>query len=339
MIVNTRTAESRLEIHQPVGVGDRESSFAEDIRLGLTADPKRIPPKCFYDPLGSLLFEAICLLPEYYVTRAENKILLDHCETIIDSLDLPVRIVELGSGAATKTCVLLSSILQRQKDLEYVPIDISQSAIEQSTDALLHSFPGLRISAIVGNYESGLDWLHREMDEWDPEVRTAAVFLGSSLGNLDPEEAIALLRRIRKVLRPKETLLLGTDLVKSADILIPAYDDALAVTAAFNKNLLVRINRELNGEFDLRKFRHRVVYNNELARIEMYLESVETQCVIIRDLDMEVRFAKGEIIHTENSQKFDGDRLWQLADDGDFVVRRTWKDPKAYFALSQLIAR
>jgi L-histidine N-alpha-methyltransferase len=327
--------EERLRICE-VAAATAAPSFAEDVRRGLTAVPKVLFPKYFYDALGSRLFEAICELPEYYLTRAETEIFQRHAGEIAGSLDSPVRLLELGSGDGRKTRLLIEALVARQGGLDYLPVDVSRSAVEQSSERLLHAFPELTVTAFVAEYQAGLRALRGE--RVPPGLRTLALFLGSTIGNLDPVERVALLREIRAVLRPGDGLLLGVDLRKPESILIPAYDDALGVTAAFNLNVLVRINQELGGGFDLGAFRHRARWNRELGRIEMHLESLREQTVAIRDLGLEVRFASGETIHTESSYKLDPGQVAEMAEAGGFALRRTWTDRGGRFASNLLIA-
>jgi L-histidine Nalpha-methyltransferase len=310
-------------------------TFAEDVRAGLLVSPKALPPKHFYDTLGSRLFEAITALPEYYLTRAEAEILRTHSGEIAAILGGPVRVVELGSGDGQKTRLLLEAFLELQRTLEYLPIDISGSAVEASSRSLLLSYPGLRVKGYVGEYHQALQAMTG--DEGRQGERTLVLFLGSTLGNLDPAERLTLLRDVRGMLRPGDGLLLGVDLKKSEDVLLPAYDDPLGVTAAFNLNLLVRINRELGGGFDLAAFRHRALYNQGKGRIEMHLESRREQTVPIRRLGLEVPFAEGETIHTENSYKFDLGQVAELASGAGFRLARTWTDSGGRFA-SNLLA-
>lgn len=312
-----------------------EPTFAEDVRRGLTtAAPKVLFPKYLYDALGSRLFEAICELPEYYVTRAETEIFQRHAGEIAGVLDGPVRLLELGSGDGRKTRLLIQALVERQGGLEYLPVDVSRSAVEQSAERLLHAFPELTVTAFVADFQAALRAVRGE--RVPPGVRTLALFLGSTIGNLDPDDRVALLRDIRAVLRPGDGLLLGTDLRKSESVLLPAYDDPLGVTAAFNLNLLVRINRELGGGFDLKTFRHEARWNPELSRIEMHLECLREQTVPIRSLGLEVRFAAGETIHTESSYKFEPAQVAELARAGGFELRRTWTDRGGRFASNLL---
>ena len=309
-------------------------TFAEDVRSGLTAQPKVLYPKYFYDELGSRLFEAITALPEYYPTRAEAEILRGHAGEIAGFLSSPVRLVELGSGDGQKTRLLIEALIARQGSLEYLPIDISEAAVEASARVLLAAYPDLRVTAYVGEYQQALRAIHPAAGP----VRTLVLFLGSTLGNLDPEERPSLLRDVRGVLAPGDAFLLGVDLKKSEDVLIPAYDDPLGVTAAFNLNLLGRINRELGGQFDLASFRHRAVYNREAGRVEMHLESRRAQAVAIRSLGIEISFEEGETIHTESSYKFDRDQIAALAAETGFELRRTWTDSGGRFASNLLVA-
>ena len=325
--------DERLRILEVAAAG-AAPTFGEDVRRGLTATPKVLFPKYFYDALGSRLFEAICELPEYYLTRAETEIFQRYAGEIAGALDGPVRLLELGSGDGRKTRLLIEALVARQEALEYLPVDVSRSAVEQSAERLLHAFPGLTVTAFVAEYQAGLRAVRGE--RVPPGVRTLALFLGSTIANLDPAERIALLREIRGVLRPGDGLLLGVDLRKPESVLVPAYDDALGVTASFNLNLLLRINRELGGGFELGAFRHRALWNREHGRIEAHLESLREQTVPIRDLGLEVRFALGETIHTESSYKLDLGQVAELAEAGGFVLRRTWTDREGRFASNLL---
>jgi L-histidine Nalpha-methyltransferase len=328
------TPEARLRVSH-VAAERSIPTFAEDVRRGLMASPKLLYPKYFYDELGSRLFEAITALPEYYLTRSEAEILRAHAGDIAATLGGPVWLLELGSGDGQKTRLLIEALLERQGKLEYVPVDISESAVRISSRSLLLTYPDLRITGYIGEYHSALRAIRRERVL---PGRTLALFLGSTLGNLDPGERPVLLADVRALLNPGEGFLLGTDLKKPESVLIPAYDDPLGVTAAFNLNLLGRINRELGGGFDLGAFRHRALYNREAGRIEMHLESRRVQNVPIRDLGIEVSFAEGETIHTENSYKFDLDQVAALAAETGFELRRTWMDSGRRFASNLLVA-
>jgi L-histidine Nalpha-methyltransferase len=337
MIQETACAAADLRFQLRLEALPTAGSFAEDVRRGLTASRKFLSPKYFYDTLGSRLFEAICELPEYYVTRAEAEVFRDHAGEIAAALRGRLRLVELGSGDAQKTRLLIEAVLARQGDLDYLPIDISRSAIEQSSDRLLGSYPELRVTAYVADYQTALRTLGREPLPPGAD-RTLVLFLGSTIGNLDPQERVALLRDVRALLAPGDALLLGADLEKPEEVLIPAYDDALGVTAAFNLNLLVRINRELGGAFDLSAFRHRARYDRERGRIEMHVESLRDQTVPVRGLGIEVPFAAGETLHTESSYKFRLGQLTGLAEETGFSVRRVWYDSARRFGSHLLVA-
>jgi L-histidine Nalpha-methyltransferase len=309
--------------------------FADDVRRGLTASPKTLPPRWFYDELGSSLFDAICFLPEYYVMRAEADVLHAHAREICDAFGTQIRLVELGSGAARKTRILLDVLTERQRELEYVPVDVDASMLERSARELLADYAQLRITAVRADFATPSTSLamlgpHRG--------RNVILFLGSTIGNLDPDAAIAMLRDLRAALSRGDALLLGADLRKDATILEPAYDDALGVTAAFNKNLLVRMNRELHANFEVNAFTHRAFYNAPLGRIEMHLVSTSDQSVRIDALDLTIDFAANESIHTESSYKHDDTTLAALAQASGFTIERTWTDARHWFADTLLVA-
>ncbi|HUQ32442.1 MAG TPA: L-histidine N(alpha)-methyltransferase [Pyrinomonadaceae bacterium] len=323
----------RLVIHNLVRE-DLSASFAVDVRAGLSASPKHLFPKYFYDALGSQLFEAICLLPEYYLTRAENEIFARYSDEIVNEISSEkVSLIEMGSGSASKTRLIIEALLKRQPDLLYIPVDISATALETSSRVLLQSYPRLRIDAYAGDYYDGLGAIKEP-----PEGRYLSLFLGSNIGNFDADAAHTFLRALRGVLREGDALLVGADLRKSAEILEAAYDDALGVTAAFNLNQLARINREFEADFQLRAFRHQAVYNEELGRVEVYIVSLRRQTVVIPRLEMEIQFAQGERIHTENSYKYDPAGLSKLASATGYTRARTWLDGREQFSSNLFIA-
>jgi dimethylhistidine N-methyltransferase len=308
-----------------------ENDFALDVRVGLTAPRKWLPPRWFYDALGSSLFDTICFLPEYYVMRAEAEVLTSFRREIVASFGPQVRLVELGSGAARKTRILLDAM----KEVEYVPVDIDEEMLQRSARDLLRDDPDLRITAIRSDFMRPSVPLSLLAEH---SRRTVVLFLGSTIGNLDPDQSIAMLRDLRSELAPGDALLLGADLRKDRAVLEPAYDDALGVTAAFNLNLLGRINRELGGHFDLAAFRHRAFYDETHGRIEMHLVSIRAQHVAIDALDLAVAFEEGESIHTESSYKHDAATLKALADASGFSIAKTWMDARRWFADVLLIA-
>ena len=324
--------EQRLFIHNLVK-RDPLSGLADDVRTGLAAKPKRFLPKYFYDQLGSQLFEAICLLPEYYLTRAENEILERYSDEIVASVEGHKTLVEMGSGSASKTRLLIEALLRRQGELLFMPVDISASALESSSRILLQSYPRLKIEAYAADYFAGLAELGKK-----PRGRTLALFLGSNISNFDEHDALEFLRAMRSVLRKDDALLLGADLKKDTATLEAAYNDALGVTAAFNLNVLARINRELGGNFDLRGFKHHARYNAEAGRVEIFIESLCDQEVAIENLGLEVEFSAGEQIHTENSYKYDLAGISQLAATTGFACTRTWLDSQGRFSSNLLLA-
>ena len=320
----------RLLIHQSLSSKD-QSSFAEDVRVGLTSTPKTLKPKYLYDALGSLLFEAICLLPEYYLTRAETEIFERRAAEIVAQLPAPITVVELGSGSSMKTRLLIEAILARQSKLCYQPIDISETILEQSAKQLLEDYPGLWITAHAADYTRGVGSIERRDGE-----RVLALFLGSNIGNYEPDEARELLRQIRGALRPGDGLLLGADLKKSRATLEAAYDDALGLTAAFSRNLLLRINRDLNADFDVKQFEHRAFFNEEQSRIEIHLVSLAEQTVHLRGVEsqdaLQIVFQPGETIRVENSYKYDPQALAALAEATGFTPSRVWFDSEGRFS-------
>lgn len=305
--------------------------LAHAVRVGLSRMPKELPCRFFYDERGSALFEEICALPEYYLTRAEEAILAHRAAEILDRIPAPRALVELGSGSATKTRRVIDAALARQHDLLYVPIDISRSALELSADALLEDYPQLEILALEGEYEACLQTLDRRV----PTPRLA-LWLGSSVGNFGREDAARFLSRVHDPLGPDGHLLLGVDRRKDPAVLERAYDDARGTTARFNLNLLERINSELGGEFESGRFRHRAIWREDEGRVEMHLESAGEQVVRIEKLDLDVRFAPGETIHTESSYKYSDAEVEALAEAAGFAVLDRWLDPDERFCLAML---
>ncbi|HLL15178.1 MAG TPA: L-histidine N(alpha)-methyltransferase [Pyrinomonadaceae bacterium] len=330
---------ARLRLHR-LDTEDARAAFARDTSHGLTASPKQLFPKYFYDELGSLLFDAICLLPEYYLTRAENEILARRADEIIAaaaSEDAPLSLLELGSGSATKTRRIIEALLKRQNGLLYLPVDISASALEASAGALLQSYPALRIEAYASDYETALARLPGEREPRGE--RLLALFLGSNIGNFDRDGARQFLLALRGVLRDGDALLLGADLKKDRATLEAAYDDALGLTAAFNLNQLVRLNREFDAGFDPRAFRHVALYNEAAGRVEIFIESRRAQVVHLPKLDLEISFAAGERVHTENSYKYDPEELDALAAHTGFACVRRWTDEAGRFSSNLFVAR
>jgi L-histidine Nalpha-methyltransferase len=303
------------------------SEIADDVLQGLTSDPKSLPPRLFYDARGSQLFEQITELPEYYLTRTERKIFAEQGDDIIAQAGQGLTLIELGAGTAAKTAILIDRLLKRQLSATFYAIDVSHAALQIAQDNLEYQFPRLTFKPLVGDYSSGLEKLAAISG------RKLVLYIGSSIGNYEPEEAVTLLRKVRANLRAGDALLLGTDLVKPAPLLYLAYNDAAGVTAAFNRNVLQRINRELSANFAADNFRHIAEWNPTASRVEMYLESLSDQVVRIADLGLKVRFVEGERIHTENSYKFTLEMAERVLTNSGFVRERTWKDAQNWFGV------
>ncbi len=308
---------------------DRLADFAREVTAGLTATPKRLPCRFFYDRLGSLLFEAICELPEYYLPRAETAILSAHADEVAALFDGATDLIELGSGNAAKTRLLIEAFLRRHDKLRYVPVDICQEILEESSADLLRAYPRLEILAIAGEYSEGLEHLARLTTS-----RKLVLWLGSNIGNLDRDEAARFLAQVRATLAPGDRLLVGFDQRKDWAMLEAAYDDPCGVTAAFNRNLLVRANRELGGGFNVRAFEHRAVYNEEAGRIEMYLVSMIPQRVFLSRLEREFEFGARESICTEYSYKYAPEEIESLATAAGLRTEQAWLDPDGLFRLN-----
>jgi len=306
-------------------------TFAEAVAEGLGSEPKSLPCRFLYDEVGSKLFEQICRLPEYYLTRAERRILETRADEIAACFDEPALLAELGSGSSDKTRLLIEAFLKRQPRLRYVPVDIARSILDESAQALLADYRELEIHAIAGEYEQGLASLRRETR--GPKL---IAWLGSNIGNFDRAGAARFLARIRDAMTRRDRLLVGIDLRKSRRALERAYDDASGVTARFNLNLLARINRELAGEFELDRFEHTAVWHEPDGRVELSLVSRAAQTVAIRALDRVVRFRAGERIHTEDSFKYSFAEIAEVAAAADLAVTRRWLDPTRAFSLNLL---
>jgi dimethylhistidine N-methyltransferase len=302
-------------------------AIAIEVREGLGATPKRLPAKLFYDEIGSELFEQITELPEYYLTRTERSILESFAGEILEQAGPSLTLVELGAGTASKTCILIEELLQRQSRALFYPIDVSPSALDEAMRQLGRQFPGLRVNPIVADYTGGVPALARITG------RKLVLYIGSSIGNFEPCEAIGILRRIRRTLRPGDALLLGADFAKSSKILLPAYDDSQGVTAAFNKNILARLNRELDADFNLDLFRHIALWNRRHSRMEIYLESASAQTVFLPALDMDLSFEPGERIYTENSYKYTDEMIESILQQSGFTLEQTWCDRKKWFGV------
>jgi L-histidine Nalpha-methyltransferase len=321
---------------------------AAEARNGLTSTPKTLPPWLFYDEAGSSLFEQITTLPEYYLTRTERELFATHADEIIalaasseptqSTQTAPLlTLIELGAGTATKTGILLKAAVNHQGTVVYQPVDVSESALAQATANILESIPGVTVRCQIADYTREPLPLDRLRN-----TRTLALYIGSSIGNFAPHQAVSVLSNLRSQLRPKDMLLLGTDLApgphKSGADLLAAYNDPGGVTAAFNRNILTRLNRELDADFDLDRFNHHACWNPAESRIEMHLASTCAQTVRIpanpSGAALTLHFAPGETIHTENSYKFTPTTIATLLTSARFTPTRTFRDPHNLFAVT-----
>jgi dimethylhistidine N-methyltransferase len=303
---------------------------ASAVREGLLSRPKRLPPWLFYDEAGSRLFERITELPEYYLTRTERGILETHAAEMIDLAadGALLRIAELGAGSADKTRLLLAAAARRQDEVIYEPVDVSATALDAARERIEREIPGVAVAPQVMDYTHAL-----ELEPSGPDERRLVLYIGSSIGNFDPEDAAVVLRRVRSALKPGDSLLLGVDLVKEDSIVLAAYDDAVGVTAAFNRNLLARLNRELGAAFDPDGFAHCAVWNDAKSRIEIYLESCVECTVRLSALDLTVEFAQGERIHTENSYKYRPGQIEAMLARAGFTPNAVWTDSRGWFGV------
>ena len=304
-------------------MNDARARTVDEVVLGLTASPKQLSPKFFYDALGSKLFEAITYLPEYYPTGCELEILTGSAREIADELGRDVVLVELGSGQSTKVPILLEAM---EAVHAYVPVDIDGDTLQEASKRLRAQFPGLDVHPIAADFTR----------PWDlppfTDGHTVVFYPGSTIGNLDPEHAEVFLRGVAGRLRPGARLLLGVDLEKDPDVLEAAYDDAAGVTAAFNRNMLAHLNRLVGSDFDPRRFAHRAFWNAEAHRIEMHLVSEGEQVVHVGG--KAIAFADGETIHTESSYKYTRERMVNLAASAGFSTTHWWTDSRQYFGVA-----
>ena len=315
--------------------GNSIAQLAEDVRAGLTRkDQKELPAKYFYDDVGSALFEAISVLPEYGLTRADERLLSVHTAAIVARIPAPVVVAELGSGSGKKTGWLLRTICRRRPTV-YFPIEISGAALARC-EADLRLIDSI---SIVGLQREYLDGLREVAARRATGEHILVLFLGSSIGNFDRAASGHFLREVRGILKSGDSLLLGTDLEKPAAQLIPAYDDPAGVTAAFNLNLLARLNRELDANFDLKHFKHIARFNHDERRIEMHLRSTLPQTVTIPKAGLAVTFNENETIWTESSYKYNLEEVVQMATQAEFKCNAQWVDAEWPFAESLFIAQ
>ena len=306
--------------------GALRTALEHDVRAGLTASPKTLPPKWFYDARGSALFDEITRLPEYYPTRCEAAVLTARAAEIA-ALSGADTLVELGSGTSEKTRLLLTALSEAGTLTRFVPFDVDEWVLTTAADQVAREYPGITVHAVVGDFEQHLDRL-------PAGGRRLVAFLGGTIGNLLPDQRARFLADLVRGLAPGDALLLGTDLVKSPARLVPAYDDAQGVTAQFDLNVLEVVNRELDADFDTAAFAHRAVWVAEHSWIEMRLESLRAQTVRIAALDLSVRFAAGEQVRTEVSAKFTEAGVHAELAAAGLTVARWWTDPAGDFGVS-----
>ncbi len=322
----TSAGDERLTIASYLDPATQDQSMRDEVKRSLTAEPKTLPAKYFYDEHGSRLFEQITELPEYYPTRTELGILRTIADPLISQGGYR-ELVEIGSGAAVKTRTLLDA-MQASGTLErYVPLDVSEEMLRQSSYDLLARYPGMCIHGVVGDFQRDLDKVPAAVG------RRLVIFLGSTIGNLEADERLALLRATRGLLHPGDAFLLGIDLVKDIPVIEAAYNDSAGVTAAFNRNILAVINRQFDVDFQPAAFAHRAFYNRDQERIEMHLVPDERQVATLRRIDLTVEVAAGESIRTEISCKFTRDRATAMLEAAGLRLASWYSDPKELFGL------
>ncbi len=318
-----------IEVH--LAPDDLRVAMEADVRAGLTSTRKQLPPVYFYDDRGSRLFDEITRLPEYYPTRAERAILEAHAKDMVESAGANV-LVELGAGTCDKSRVLLDAMQSCGRLGIYRPLDVSDTTLWEAATALSEEYPGLAVHAVVGDF-------HHHMDELGDEGRRLIAFLGGTIGNFDPAQRAGFLTGLAAVMRPGDRFLLGTDLIKDRARLVAAYDDAAGVTAAFNRNVLHVLNRDLGADFDPDRFTHVARWNEPEHRIEMWLRSEDACRVKIADLGLEVEFAAGEEMLTEISTKFSPDELREELEEGGLEVEASWASPGDEFLMTMAVRR
>jgi L-histidine Nalpha-methyltransferase len=323
-IINPDETAIRIDSHLE---GTEERSLADDVLDGLTRPFKELPPKHFYDARGAELFDRICELPEYYPTRAERAILEQHAREL-SALTGAAELVELGSGTAAKTRVLLDALHAAGTLERYIPVDVTESMVRECAAELTGEYPGLRVHGVIGDFERHLDQVPNAIG---PRI---VAFLGGTIGNFPPASRRRVLREIARLLGPEDYLLMGTDLVKDPEILEAAYDDAQGVTAEFNRNVLRVLNRELGADFEPEDFEHVALFDREHEWIEMRLRARREHTTLVRDLDLAVHFDAGEEMRTEISAKFTPERLEGDLSAAGMELIRWFTDPEELFALT-----
>ena len=324
-----------INLNQKTSSLNSQTSFAQDVSLGLNKKSKTLSSRYFYDGLGSQLFQQIMNLPEYYLTRCEHEIFTGQKEVISQAFAQNgfFHLVDLGAGDALKTKILIKELVRQDVNFEYVPVDISGDAMLALDADFRIEIPQVKVQAIVGDYFSSLEWLHQHKPK-----RKIILFLGSNIGNFTKSESIAFLQQIRQHLEPGDLLFLGVDLKKEPAIILRAYADATGVTAEFNLNLLRRINRELGGNFQVDQFMHHAMYNPLEGVMQSFLISRIKQDVCLAATGETIQFEAWEAIHTENSHKYSQSSIAEMAQKSSFRIDTVFQDQKNYFADILLIA-
>lgn len=314
----------RLEIYH----AEVADTYDVDIMQGLTSQPRALQPKYFYDAVGSQLFEQICELPEYYPTRTEAQI-LQTCAHEIFRHTGPCEVIELGSGSSTKTRTLLDALVDLAYPMFYVPVDVSPTILKSSAAELIDHYPQLKVRAIVTDYDHLWKLLPERMLS-----KRIVIFLGSTIGNFLAEECEDFLEQVSVALEPGDYFLVGMDLQKPIHLLEAAYNDSQGITAAFNLNVLRRLNQDFAGNFDLAQFEHWAFYNQELQQIEMHLRSLTNQAVTLEKLSLKLNFEQGETIHTETSRKFNQAHMTALLNSKSLAPVQNWQDSQGWFSVT-----
>lgn len=305
------------------------ATFATDVAEGLSQNPKSLPSRYFYDAGGSRLFQQIMNLPEYYLTRCEHQVLTENKTAMAREFARAgfFHLIDLGAGDGLKTKILLQQLADQQSDFSYIPVDISGDAMQQLQRSLQTDMPAVSVQGVVGEYFEAMEWLQEHK-----AGRKVALFLGSNIGNFKTEESRDFLNSMRAYLQPGDKLLIGIDLRKDPEVILRAYDDSAGITAAFNLNLLRRINRELGGNFDLNQFRHFAMYHPQDGVMRSFLVSKTAQEVYIRDTGQSFQFAAWETIHTENSHKYTLPQIEELGKTCGFKLQTVFQDRNGQFA-------
>jgi L-histidine N-alpha-methyltransferase len=320
----TAVIDPTVEVH--LTPDDLRRALEDDVRSGLTSEPRELPPVYFYDDRGSRLFDEITRLPEYYPTRAERAILEAHAKEMALAAQADV-LVEIGAGTCEKSRVLLDAMQATGQLDRFVPLDVSDVTLREAAAALAAEYPGLTVTGVVGDF-------HRHLDRLPNDGRRLFAFLGGTIGNLDPGQRERFLRELAGVMTADDRFLLGTDLVKDRGRLVRAYDDAAGVTAEFNRNVLHVLNRELGADFEPSQFAHEARWNEDDQRVEMWLRSEADQRITVADLDLELAFREGEAIRTEISVKFSQPDLEAELNRCGFTVEGMWTAPQGEFLLT-----